>query len=444
MLKKHLGIKSQLKALEKSQAMIEFNMDGTILPANENFLAAVGYTLPEVKGNHHRMFVDPAYAEHTEYQQFWDKLKRGEFSAAQYQRFGKGGKEIWIQASYNPIMDMNGKPYKVVKYATDITGDKFRNADYAGQIAAIGKSQAVIEFNMDGTIQNANHNFLAATGYALEEIRNKHHSLFVSPIFASTPEYHEFWAKLRRGEYCSAEYQRFGKGGKEIWIQASYNPIMDMNGKPFKVVKYATDITSQMIARTESSSLTQTMLTGIQNVAAAAEELTASIGEISRNMGQSTTAVQDIVSKTRQADELMVKLQDTSVSMGNVVQLIRNIAAQVNLLALNATIEAARAGDAGKGFAVVAAEVKNLASQASRATDEIALQITAMQAVAGDVASSAGAISHAASTVNESVSVVASAIEEQSAVTREISVNMQKASDGVELLSGCIQRISGK
>ncbi len=172
-------------------------------------------------------------------------LNRGEYQAAEYKRIGKGGKEVWIQASYNPIMDLDGKPFKVVKYATDVTAQKLQNADYVGQIAAIGKSQAVIEFKMDGTVLNANENFLRALGYTLDEIKGRHHSMFVDEAYRQSYEYKEFWAALNRGEYQAAEYKRIGKGGKEVWIQASYNPIMDLNGKPFKVVKYATDTTPQ-------------------------------------------------------------------------------------------------------------------------------------------------------------------------------------------------------
>jgi methyl-accepting chemotaxis protein len=241
----------QIEAISKAQAVIEFNMDGSIITANENFLGAVGYTLDEVAGKHHSIFVEPAYKASNEYHEFWAKLNRGEFETAQYKRIGKGGKEIWIQASYNPILDMNGKPFKVVKFASDVTQSKLSNADFQGQIDAIGKAQAVIEFNMDGTIITANDNFLGAVGYTLDEVAGKHHSIFVEPEFKASNEYREFWAKLNRGEYETAEYKRIGKGGKEIWIQASYNPILDMNGKPFKVVKFASDVTQRKLSNAD-------------------------------------------------------------------------------------------------------------------------------------------------------------------------------------------------
>ena len=191
------------------------------------------------------MFAEPHYAASAEYKEFWQKLNEGQFDFGEYKRLGKNGKEIWIQASYNPIFDLNGTPFKVVKYASDVSAQKLQNADYSGQIEAIGKSQAVIEFNMDGTIIDANENFLETMGYSLEEIKGKHHSMFAEPEVERSAEYQAFWQKLNQGEFDSGEYKRVGKFGKEVWIQASYNPIFDLNGNPYKVVKYASDITQR-------------------------------------------------------------------------------------------------------------------------------------------------------------------------------------------------------
>lgn len=236
---------NQLAAIGKSQAVIEFNLDGTIITANDNFLNTVGYTLKEIQGQHHRMFCDSVYAQSPAYQEFWAKLNRGDNQIAEYRRIGKGGKEVWIQASYNPILDENGVPNKVVKYAIDITQQKTTSSDFESQIQAIGKSQAVIEFNMDGTIIKANENFLTTLGYSLDEIKGKHHRMFVEPEYAQSADYRAFWDALNRGENQFSDYKRIGKGGKEVWIRASYNPIPDLNGKPFKVVKYASDISEQ-------------------------------------------------------------------------------------------------------------------------------------------------------------------------------------------------------
>ena len=234
----------QIAAIGKAQAVIEFSMDGRILNANDNFLAAVGYRLDEVRGQHHSMFVPAAERGSSEYAAFWTKLGQGEFDAGQYRRVAKGGREIWIQASYNPILDPSGKPFKVVKYATDITAAKLRAADYEGQLDAISKAQAVIEFALDGKILEVNDNILNALGYARDEVVGRHHSMFVDAATRESPAYANFWTKLGRGEYDAGQYRRVAKGGREIWIQASYNPILDPSGKPFKVVKYATDITA--------------------------------------------------------------------------------------------------------------------------------------------------------------------------------------------------------
>ena len=237
-----------LDAINKAQAVIEFSVDGKIQHANENFLKAMGYSLEEIKGQHHSIFVDAAYRQSPDYRLFWEKLGRGEYDAGQYKRIAKGGREIWIQASYNPILDANGKAFKVVKYATDITQQKLQSADYEGQISAISKAQAVIEFSLDGKIINANDNFLKTLGYTLDEVKGRHHSIFVDHAYRQTAEYRMFWEKLGRGEYDAGQYKRLTKDGSEIWIQASYNPILDVNGKPFKVVKYATDITASVKA----------------------------------------------------------------------------------------------------------------------------------------------------------------------------------------------------
>lgn len=261
-------LKGQIAAINKSQAVIQFNMDGTIIDANDNFLNAIGYTLDEIYGKHHSLFVDNTYRNSSAYKMFWEALNRGEFQAAEYKRLGKGGKEIWIQASYNPILDSHGKPFKIVKYATDVTAQKLANADFQGQLEAINKAQAVIQFNLDGTIIDANDNFLKAMGYSLEEVRGKHHSLFVDNAYKSSSEYRQFWDALNRGDYQAGEFKRIGKGGREVWIQASYNPIMDLNGKPFKVVKYASDTTAMVTARQENErgmSECVAILTGVSN-----------------------------------------------------------------------------------------------------------------------------------------------------------------------------------
>jgi methyl-accepting chemotaxis protein len=414
----------KIAAISRAQAVIEFNMDGTIVTANENFLRAMGYTLAEIQAKHHSMFVVPADRDSQAYREFWAKLNRGDYQAAEYKRLGKGGKEIWILATYNPILNEAGKPFKVVKFATDVTEQKLKAADSDGQIAAIDKSQAVIEFNMDGTLRSANPNFLAAMGYTLSEVQGRHHSMFVEPAERNAPAYREFWDKLNRGQYQAAEYKRIAKGGRAIWIQASYNPILDLNGKPFKVVKYATDVTIQAVLRKKAENAKAL----IEQVAAGSEEMTASIREISETMTKSKANAAQATGRIDAADHQAQKLNDAAQAMTGIVELIGNITGQINLLALNATIESARAGEAGRGFAVVASEVKSLANQAKHATDTISREIEALNGVAGDVAGSLTAIKTAIAGVNEFIASTAAAVEEQSIVTQDMSNNMQRAS----------------
>jgi methyl-accepting chemotaxis protein len=238
-----------LDAISKSQAIIEFDLAGNVLTANENFCKALGYSLNEIAGKHHSMFCDPAYAATSAYRDFWARLGRGEYDAGAYKRFARGGREIWIQASYNPVFK-RGKPFKVVKFASDITEAKKRAVEDSGKLDAISRSQAVIEFTPAGDILTANENFCNGLGYTLSEIVGKHHSMFCDPTYARSDEYRQFWPRLAKGEFIANEFVRYGKGGKEIWIQAAYNPIADANGQIYKVVKFATDVTQRMSAIT--------------------------------------------------------------------------------------------------------------------------------------------------------------------------------------------------
>jgi methyl-accepting chemotaxis protein len=450
---------AKLEALGKSQAIVEFNLDGTVITANPNFLNVMGYQLEEIRGQHHSLFVDPVYRDSADYRAFWEALRRGELQAREFMRVGKGGRQVWIQASYNPLLDRAGKPFKVVKFATDITEQKLRSADYEGQIKAIHKSQAVIEFNLDGTIITANENFLKTLGYRLDEVQGRHHSLFVEPEYRDSADYRVFWDRLRSGEYQAAEYKRVGKGGRTVWIQASYNPITGADGKLSKVVKFATDTTTQVEERLRRSELqklidadlgqiteavastservtsaagasTQTS-SNMQAVASGAEELAASVGEISRQAADALRISMQAVQQANETSAIVSGLAVAAQKIGDVVKLINNIAEQTNLLALNATIEAARAGEAGRGFAVVASEVKSLATQTAKATDEISAQIAEVQGTTGSAVSVIEAITQTISRINEISSAIAASVEEQAAVTQSISANMQVAAKGV-------------
>jgi methyl-accepting chemotaxis protein len=317
--------KGQIAAIQKSNAVIEFQMDGTIVNANENFLKAMGYQLQEVQGRHHRMFVDDAYANGSEYANFWNRLNKGEFFVGEYKRIGKGGKEVWIQASYNPITDLYGKLVKVVKYAVETTEQKIKNADYEGQLSAIGKSNAIIEFKMDGTIITANDNFLNALGgYSLDEVKGKHHRMFVDPAFARSQEYADMWRRLNDGEFFVGTYTRIDKRGKEVFIQASYNPILDLNGKPFKVVKYALDMTEviRAIKAMSNGDLSMRCDTAVDNAG-----LTAEINKALDNLNSVMTNISqgsDVVAKS--SDLLQKKVEDMKRNTTEVATAISQMA----------------------------------------------------------------------------------------------------------------------
>lgn len=462
--------RSFIEALESSQAIIEFTPHGRIVRANGNFLNAVGYTEREIVGQHHSIFCAPEYAATQAYRDFWTDMAAGKFRAGEFKRIGKGGRIVWLQASYNPVVDSSGKVVRVVKLASDITEEKALSLDHAGKVMAISRAQAVIEFSTDGVILTANDNFLETMGYRLDEIQGRHHSLFCDADFAQSAEYRLFWEALSRGEFRAAEYRRVAKGGRPVYIQASYNPIFDDTGAVIKVVKFATDVTekvnrrlyndgisrdidgqlngvlSQMdaanhMASGASSASTETSSI-VSAVAAAAEELSASVRDIGSNMLSAKSSVEGVFKHTETANSFAANLSESAGAMNNVVAFIQNIASQINLLALNATIESARAGDAGKGFAVVASEVKNLANQAAASTKTIGEEIDKIQAVSAEVATALAFISTSMNDVLANVSNVASAIAQQEAVTGEISGNMQSAVTAVHEIEESLIRIT--
>ncbi|MEC9471959.1 MAG: PAS domain S-box protein [Pseudomonadota bacterium] len=429
--RKALEAQGQIDAINRSQAVIQFDLDGTILDANSNFLKSLGYELSEVKGKHHSLFLDPEDRNKPEYKAFWRKLGEGAYQSGEFRRRHKDGRDIWILASYNPILDAAGHPFKVVKFATDVTSEKLRNAEYEGQIAAISRSQAMISFTREGIILDANENFLRTTGYSAAEVVGKHHRMFVSPDYAQSKEYASFWKALGDGKHTSAIYQRYGKSGAPIWLQATYNPIFDASGRLIKITKFATDVTQNMKSRQTAIAAAEETLGTVEQTVASAREITGSAQDVSRGMDEAQRAVDDMQTRSEAAGRSTETLRNAAASMDDVVQLISKVADQINLLSLNATIEAARAGEAGRGFAVVANEVKDLASQTSQATTRIFAEIEEMQTVAGAVDEALKAIQSSITEVQELVQGTSTAAEQQCAATDEISSKLMLASENV-------------
>ena len=423
-----LDLEGKVAAMSRSQAVIEFALDGTVITANDNFLKVMGYRLEEIVGRHHRMFVIENDAKSAAYADFWRRLLAGEFVSSQFKRVNKDGREVILQATYNPILGIDGRPLKVVKFASDITEQAQREADFHSQIDAISRAQAVIEFDLDGTVLRANDNFLKVMGYGLPDIVGKHHRMFVDEVMAGSEAYREFWARLSRGDFISGEFHRYAKGGRSVYIQASYNAILDVDGRPYKVVKYATDVTARRIALNRTTELSHSL----QDLSAAVEEMAATGRSISETMSQTKAAADQANQSVNEADDSARQLAVAAAQMDGIVEMISNITSQINLLALNATIESARAGEAGRGFAVVATEVKNLATQARRATEQIVGEIAGVRASSAAVVNALDAIRATVSNVQEQVLFTAGAVEEQSATSQDMARNMQIASSEAE------------
>lgn len=407
------------QALDNSLAVIEFNLDGTIVKANNRFLSSVGYSLDEIVGKHHRIFVSPEEAKSVEYDHFWSKLRRGQTVTGEFLRRAKCGSNVSLQATYSPILNSKGLPIGVLQFATDTTESKTRVSELQSKNDLVEQTFAVIQFTTDGIITYANKNFLNTVGYTIEEIRGQHHSMFVDPEYRSSQEYKEFWNILRAGRFHSGEFRRIGRNGKEIYIQASYNPIFGLDGEITSIVKFASDITKSVQNRNRSAQVANA-------VSSSVSEMTQTIRDISNNVSSTATLAKQAESLSVNARQGVEELDEQSRLIGKVVETIRDLADQTNLLALNATIESARAGEAGRGFAVVASEVKELAKQTSKATQSIENTVRLIQDSIASVVSSTEDISNGVANVSQNMTVISAAVEQQSATMLSLADTAQE------------------
>jgi methyl-accepting chemotaxis protein len=451
--------KGILAAIDASYAYIEFNLDGTVIQANKNFLGLMGYQADEVLGKHHRLFVDPVQSASHTYHQFWQDLVQGKAQSDVFKRITKIGKEVWIQAIYSPVSDEMGRVVKVVKIATDVTASRLQSADFEGQLQAIGKAQAVIEFAMDGKILSANPNFLNLMGYSLADIQGQHHSMFVDPAQRNGVEYRLFWDKLGRGEYDAGQYKRIARGGKEIWIQASYNPIFDLSGKPYKVVKYASDVTAEV----EANAMLRQAVEQAQQVTVAARS-----GDLSQRIplaGKSgpiealCSGVNDMMETTA------VIINDVgrvlgALSGGDLTQRItREYSGTFARLSAdaNATSEALSGiiDDVGRVFSGIASgdlsqritrqaegTFDQVKQDANASCDKLAGIIEDVRAAAGALTGAAGQVSATAQSLSQSASEQASSVEETTSSIDMMSASITQNSDNAKVTDSMATKAS--
>ncbi|MFB9969067.1 methyl-accepting chemotaxis protein [Pseudoroseomonas cervicalis] len=460
---------ARLAAVHASQAVIEFLPDGSIVAANDLFLRTMGYRLEEIRGRPHSLFMEPGAEADPAYRRFWQELREGRFQSATFRRLAKGGREVWIQASYCPVLGRCGGVARIMKFATDVTASTMLAADHAGQIAAIHRSRAAVEFDPEGQVLTANENFLAITGYRLEEIVGQHHSLFVPPEEQRLPAQAALWEALRNGQYQAGEFRCRARDGRDIWLQAIYNPILAPGGRLSKIVTYATDVTATAQARqrrlrtgeevarelsgiataaettlnrAEAASRSAGETLGkVQAIAESADDMASSVSEINRQVRSASEVSLAGQAEAERASVTVAELVQAADRIGEVLGLIAAIAGQTNLLALNATIEAARAGEAGKGFAVVASEVKNLASQTARATGEISSQVGQMRSAVEQTVGAIRSVAQRIEAISDIATAISGSVDEQSLATRQMAENMTQAAGAVAAISQGLESI---
>ena len=455
--------KRTLKAIGRSLAIIEFEPDGKIITANENFCRALGYELEEIKGKHHSMFVEPDYVRGPEYREFWAKLGRGEFDAREYKRIGKGGKEIWIQASYNPVLSKSGTVLKVVKVAMDITAAKLQAAENRAKIEAISRAQVIVEYSPDGNVIEVNENFVKKAGYPREKALGMHHRMFVDPAYAQSAEYQEFWRKLNRGEPIVEQFKRVVEGGKELWIEASYNPIFDLNNRVVKIVNFVNDVTGRVsgvnqiatgLSRLAEGDLEQRIEAEFiptldqlrTDFNASLETLERSMSAISANtqairsgVGEISTAADDL---SRRTEQQASSLEETAAALEQITATVKKTAEgakHARDVVSTAKVDADKSGGVVREAMTAMTGIEKSSKQISQiigVIDEIAFQTNLLALNAGVEAARAGDAGRGFAVVASEVRALAQrSAEAAKEIKGLISASTAQVEQGVTLVT---------